>query len=86
MPAAPSALAGVRSESQGRGGADNDGLFTRSDQNQTACAKAHAFLSRDELEVAPGAALAYRRVRAARAAARTRKLDHCKRRAGSARP
>ena len=60
MPAAPSALAGVRSQSQGRGGADNDGLFTRSDQNQMACAKAHAFLSRDELEVAPGAALACR--------------------------
>jgi hypothetical protein len=46
-------------KSQGRGGADNDGFHTRSDQNQTACAKEHAFLSRDELEVAPGAALAY---------------------------
>ena len=49
-----------------------------------ACAKAHALLSRDELEAAPGAALACRRVRAAGAAARTRKPVHCKRRAGSA--
>jgi hypothetical protein len=42
------------------------------------------FLSRDEPEAAPGAALAYRRVRAAGAAARTGKPIHCKRRAGSA--
>jgi len=49
-----------------------------------ACAEAHAFLSRDELEVAPGAALAYSRVRAAGAAARTRKPAHCKRRDESA--
>ena len=53
---------------------------------KAACAKAHALLSRDELEVAPGAALAYRRVRAAGAAARTRKLVHCKRRDEKARP
>jgi hypothetical protein len=38
-----------------------------------ACAKAHALPSRDELEAAPGAALAYLRVRAAGAAAHTRK-------------
>ena len=72
------------SQSQGRGGDDERGLYTRSDQDQTACANAHAFLSRDEPEAAPGAALAYRRVRAAGAAARTRKLVHCKRRDGSA--
>jgi len=41
-------------------------------------------ISRDELEAAPGAALAIRRVRAAGAAARTGKPIHCKRRAGSA--
>ena len=41
-------------------------------------------LSRPEPEAAPGAALAYRRVRAAGAAARTGKPIHCKRRAGSA--
>jgi hypothetical protein len=73
MPAAPQPPASSAVKSQGRGGADNDGFHTRSDKDQTACAKAHAFLSRDELEVAPGAALAYRRVRAAGAAARTRK-------------
>jgi hypothetical protein len=60
MPAAPKPPASSAARSQGRGGADNDGFHTRSDQSQTACAKAHAFLSRDELEVAPGAALAYR--------------------------
>jgi hypothetical protein len=41
-------------------------------------------LSRPEPEAAPGAALAFRRVRAAGAAARTGKPIHCKRRAGSA--
>jgi hypothetical protein len=53
-------------------------------KEELACADAHAFLSRDELDAALGAALAYRRVRAAGAAARTRKPVHCKRRDESA--
>ena len=56
----------------------------RSDQRKLARSNERAHLNRDELEAAPGAALAYRRVRAAGAAARTRRLVHCKRRAGSA--
>ena len=56
----------------------------RSDQKKLARSKERAHLNRDELEAAPGAALAYRSVRAAGAAARTRRPVHCKRRAGSA--
>jgi hypothetical protein len=47
-----------------------------------ACAKAHASLSCDELEVAPGAGLAHERVRAAGTGARTGKVRICKARAG----
>ena len=73
------ALGRPESQSHGRGGDDERGLYTRSDQIKLARAKARALLSRDELDAALGAALAYRRVRAAGAAARTRKPAHCKR-------
>jgi len=53
-------LASAAARSQGRGGDDNAGLYARSDQSQTACAKAHAVLSRDELDPALVAALACR--------------------------
>jgi hypothetical protein len=87
-PAAPQALAGPATSSlspKARGAEETITRLRYEERSKTmACAKAHAFLSRDELEAAPGAALAYRRVRAAGAAARTRTLVHCKHRAGRA--
>ena len=66
------------SQSQGSGGDDERGLYTRSDQSQTACAKAHAFLSRDELDPALGAGLHRPRYRASAASGLLRALNQPK--------
>jgi hypothetical protein len=84
QPAAPQPLAGQTARARGAEETMNAAYIRGAKKEELACAKAHAFLNRDELDAALGAALAYRRVRAAGAAARTRKPVHCKRRDESA--
>ena len=84
QPAAPPPSAGQTARARGAEETMNAAYIRGAMKEELACAKAHALRSRDELDAALGAALAYRSVRAAGAAARTRKPAHCKRRDESA--